>query len=69
MILCLSSHAKALLASEGLAQGPHLAARVGFEPATLGARHQTPPLSHHAGLSHLNNDQLLNVSADAKHFY
>ena len=35
-ILCRSSHTKALQAtmSEGLAQGPYMAARVGFEPAT-----------------------------------
>jgi len=37
LILCLSYHPKALQAttSEGLAQGPYMAARVGFEPATF----------------------------------
>ena len=37
LILFRSLHAEALqaTASEGLAQGPHVAARVGFEPATL----------------------------------
>ena len=39
LILCRSQHAEALLAtaSEGLSQGPcgHVAAGVGFEPATL----------------------------------
>src|SRR6218665_1974849 len=37
LILCQSKHAKALqtTVSEGLAQGPYVAARVGFRPATL----------------------------------
>src|SRR6218665_310699 len=37
LILCRSQHTKALQAtvSEGLAQGPYVAARVGFKPATL----------------------------------
>jgi len=37
LILCQSFHAKAprAIASEGLAQGPYAADRVGFEPATL----------------------------------
>ena len=36
-LLCRSSHAEApqAIASEGLAQGPYAAARVGFESATL----------------------------------
>ena len=37
LTLCRSIHAEALhaTASEGLAQGPYVAARAGFEPATL----------------------------------
>ena len=37
VILCRSLHAEALqtTVSEGLTQGPYVAARVGFEPATL----------------------------------
>ena len=37
LILCRSEHAEALqaTASEGLAQGPCVSARVGFEPATV----------------------------------
>ena len=37
LILCWSEHAEALQAttSEGFAQGRYMAARVGFEPATL----------------------------------
>ena len=36
LTLCQSLHAKALHAtSEGLAQGPYMVARAGFEPATL----------------------------------
>ena len=37
LTLCRSQHTKALQAtvSEGLAQGPYMAAKVGFEPATL----------------------------------
>ena len=40
LILCRSYHAEALQATviEGLAQGPYMAARVGFEPATLWAQ-------------------------------
>ena len=48
LILCRSLHAEALqaTASELLAQGPYVVARVGFEPATLQAPNL--PLSHHA---------------------
>src|SRR6218665_2239102 len=37
LTLCRSLHAEALqtTASEGLAQGPYVAARAGFEPATI----------------------------------
>ena len=37
LTLCRSLHAEALqaTASEGLAQGPDMAARAGFEPATI----------------------------------
>ena len=40
MTQCRSKHAEApqTIASEGLAQGPYAAARVGFEPATLGSQ-------------------------------
>src|SRR6218665_2329004 len=36
-LLCRSSHAEALqaIAGKGLAQGPYMAARAGFEPTTL----------------------------------
>ena len=42
LILCRSQHAEVLPAtmSEGLAQDPYVAARVGFEPATTG--HKAP---------------------------
>ena len=47
LILCQSQHVKALqaTASEGLAQGPYMVARVGFEPATLQCRAPNLPLS------------------------
>ena len=46
--MCRSLHAEALQApvSEGLAQGPYVATRVGFEPANLrteGTEHTTKP--------------------------
>ena len=46
LILCRSYHAEALraTASEGLAQGPYMAARVGFEPATLQTQGTKPYL-------------------------
>ena len=34
--------------SEGLAQGPYMVARVGFEPATFWTQAPNLPLSHHA---------------------
>ena len=44
LILCRSEHAKALqaTASEGLAQGPYVAAREGFEPATFRTKGTAP---------------------------
>ena len=45
-------HAKApqAIASEGLAQGPYVAARAGFEPTTLQTNllQTNLPISHHA---------------------
>ena len=35
-------------ASEGLAQGPYVAARVGVKPMTLRTKASTLPMSHHA---------------------
>ena len=37
--------------SEGLAQGPYVATRVGFEPATSGRKAPNLQLSHHAPLA------------------
>ena len=44
LILCQSQHAKVLqaTASEGLAQGPHMAARAGLKPATLWTKGTEP---------------------------
>ena len=36
------------IASEGLAQVPHVAARARFEPATSGRKASTLPMRHHA---------------------
>ena|SRR6218665_2383544 len=53
LILCRSQHIKApqATASQGLAQGPYVAARSGFDPATLGEQKAPKlPMSHHAPL-------------------
>ena len=59
LILYRSYHAEALqaTASEGLAQGPYLAARVEFEPATLQVQGtESTILSHHAPTVVLSTD-------------
>src|ERR1700733_1851312 len=48
--LCWSFHAEAhrVTVSDGLAQGPYVAPRAGFEPTTLRPQANTYPLYHNA---------------------
>src|ERR1700733_13515863 len=50
--LCRSFHAEThrAIVSEGLAQGPYVAPRAGFEPTTLRPQANTYPLYHHVGM-------------------